>query len=55
MALSLLEDMVTTFRDRGTRYGWAEISASEEAIGLNKKCTARCEMVGVRSGLRGQL
>lgn len=42
-------------RDRGTRYCWVEISASEEAIGLNKKCTAQCEMVGTRSGLRGQI
>lgn len=44
--------------DRGvgesrTRYG-AVIGASEEAVGLNKKCTAQCAMVGDSSGLRGQ-
>lgn len=36
-----------------TRYR-AVTGASEEAIGLNKKCTAQCAMVGDSSGLLGQ-
>lgn len=53
MALSLLADMVIVLGilGFGTRVRYLPL---EEAIDLNKKCTARCEMVGCSSGLRGQ-
>jgi hypothetical protein len=41
MGLSLLEDMMAGVGYGRTRCG-TRTSTSEEAIGLNKKCTAQC-------------